>query len=469
MAFSRLFFIISPKSMAVDLDTITGLINTLGDHNHTEDIAKQLIEFVKKHKNEFKDDYINTCRDQRFSSGKLEKEVFLMLAHMCHLQNAGGNAAQASKIMYHLGYESYHLNPKRFRQKIENLKKSAKQNKKVRRHAQMTRSARGRRIGRASRRSDSSDFSNYDSESLSSNESFAENCSTHRNNNRNNNGNSSDTQPDGNANGVADPSQDRVVITSIPKNSRVPTHPPSHPSLPPSSTPPLSSIPVHSSPAIPSPPVSSAIPGDIPRNIPRNIPDRSFQNGRTNELYQMGDESQLDEMNLRLPCPRPGLFSSSTNTRSSFSLEESPLSKTDIFFRRHDDNDERFPFCNNNMNDNGFPQLLSSGMADPVLGLNNDLLLVDEQWNGLNLPEDMDQSSLPDKFQLDEMYIQQCEQTRKVHADIPLEEVLMMDDEFNGEINIPFDDPEGFNAIQVAIIRSAEDDRNPTSSIIDYH
>ena len=46
-----------------------------------------------------------------------------MLADICRRFNGNGNADQASKIMIHLGYSSYQLNPKRFRQKIENLKK----------------------------------------------------------------------------------------------------------------------------------------------------------------------------------------------------------------------------------------------------------------------------------------------------------------------------------------------------------
>lgn len=131
--------------MPVDLDSIKSIIEELGKTNSTKEFIKKLLNYIMKHQHEFEADYKGTCRNQRFSSGKLEKEVFLMLATICCHQNRHGNAAKASKVMISLGYYSYEHNPNRFRQKIENLKKIEKNGKKQQKTRQPTKKISGRK------------------------------------------------------------------------------------------------------------------------------------------------------------------------------------------------------------------------------------------------------------------------------------------------------------------------------------
>ena len=113
-------------------EEVVEILHRLGDRNSTQDIVLELETYLRKNGDRCVDDYDHTCKEQRFSSGKYEKEIFQYLADICKKQNGNGNAADASRIMILLGYESYKTKPKRFRQKIENMKKKVRNSTKKR-------------------------------------------------------------------------------------------------------------------------------------------------------------------------------------------------------------------------------------------------------------------------------------------------------------------------------------------------
>ena len=113
-------------------EEVVEILHRLGDRNSTQDKVQELEVYLRKNGHRCVEDYDNTCKEQRYSSGKYEKEIFTYLADICKKQNGNGNAADASRVMILLGYESYRTKPKRFRQKIENMKKKDRNSTKKR-------------------------------------------------------------------------------------------------------------------------------------------------------------------------------------------------------------------------------------------------------------------------------------------------------------------------------------------------
>ena len=111
-------------------DEVFLLVNELGEKNGTLDAARELTSYLEKNGDQCKEDYAKTSRDQRYSSGKIEKVIFKLLAKVVNKQNKNGNALKASRIMSLLGYNSYTERSHRFRQKMENLLKSERKKQK---------------------------------------------------------------------------------------------------------------------------------------------------------------------------------------------------------------------------------------------------------------------------------------------------------------------------------------------------
>lgn len=106
------------------------LVYDLGEKNGTMGAAKVLVQFLEKNGDLCKEDYEKTSRELRFSSGKIEKAIFKLLAMVVNKQNKNGNAQKASHIMFLLGYKSYMEKSHRFRQKMENLLKNERKKQK---------------------------------------------------------------------------------------------------------------------------------------------------------------------------------------------------------------------------------------------------------------------------------------------------------------------------------------------------
>lgn len=107
-------------------EEVCSRLRKLAQRNETMNQLPELEEFVRKNFDLFPKDYASTSHEKRYSTGKLEGELFLKLASLCNFKNRDDNAREASDMFRLLGYESYKQNPKRFRQKIENYKKKQK-------------------------------------------------------------------------------------------------------------------------------------------------------------------------------------------------------------------------------------------------------------------------------------------------------------------------------------------------------
>jgi len=103
--------------------SLVDAIVSLGENNKTEKITVVLIKLLENCYDKCADDYKHTSTNQRYSTGKLERKIFLKLADICNWKNSNGNAKRGGDIMYQLGYLSYDERPNRFRQKVENEKK----------------------------------------------------------------------------------------------------------------------------------------------------------------------------------------------------------------------------------------------------------------------------------------------------------------------------------------------------------
>lgn len=112
------------------MEEICNRLQALGEKNGTGNLVDDTVEFIQNNFNKFQSDYNNTSRKQRLSTGKLEADLFRQLAAICHYENGNDNAKIASEIMVQIGYNSYAERPNRFRQKVENYKKTIKQGKK---------------------------------------------------------------------------------------------------------------------------------------------------------------------------------------------------------------------------------------------------------------------------------------------------------------------------------------------------
>lgn len=107
-------------------EEVCSRLRKLAQHNETMSQLPELEEFVRRNFDLFSKDYGSTSHEKRYSTGKLEGELFLKLAGICNFKNRDDNAREASDIFRLLGYESYKQKPNRFRQKIENYKKKQK-------------------------------------------------------------------------------------------------------------------------------------------------------------------------------------------------------------------------------------------------------------------------------------------------------------------------------------------------------
>ena len=107
-------------------EEVCSRLRKLAQHNETMSQLPELEEYIRKNFDLFSKDYSSTSHEKRYSTGKLEGELFLKLAGICNFKNRDDNAKEASDIFRLLGYESYKQKPRRFRQKIENYKKQQK-------------------------------------------------------------------------------------------------------------------------------------------------------------------------------------------------------------------------------------------------------------------------------------------------------------------------------------------------------
>ena len=107
-------------------EEVCNRLRKLAQHNETVSQLPELEEYIRKNFDLFAKDYGGTSHNARYSTGKLEGELFLKLASICNFKNRDDNAKEASDIFRLLGYESYKQKPNRFRQKIENYKKKLK-------------------------------------------------------------------------------------------------------------------------------------------------------------------------------------------------------------------------------------------------------------------------------------------------------------------------------------------------------
>lgn len=95
-------------------------------------MVDEVASYIEANYNQFAVDYERTSQKDRFSTGKLERKIFMYLAEMCKWNNANNNAKNASAILDELGYHSYQTREKRFRQKVENEKKKKKRKRETR-------------------------------------------------------------------------------------------------------------------------------------------------------------------------------------------------------------------------------------------------------------------------------------------------------------------------------------------------
>ena len=116
------------------MEEICNRLQILGEKNGTGNLVDDTMEFIQNNLNKFQSDYNNTSRKLRLSTGKLEASLFQQLAAICQYENGNDNAKIASEIMVQIGYNSYAERPNRFRQKVENYKKTIKQGKKRGKH-----------------------------------------------------------------------------------------------------------------------------------------------------------------------------------------------------------------------------------------------------------------------------------------------------------------------------------------------
>lgn len=107
-------------------NSVLNRIAQLARLNGTSGMLHEVSSFVEHNFVKFAEDYQNTSQKDRFSTGKLEKRIFTYLADLCNWNNGNDNAQYASSILNDLGYHSYKMKEKRFRQKVENEKKKRK-------------------------------------------------------------------------------------------------------------------------------------------------------------------------------------------------------------------------------------------------------------------------------------------------------------------------------------------------------
>ena len=139
------------------MEGIRAKLSELARVNGTSNMVDEVAAYIEANYYQFAVDYEKTSQKDRFSTGKLERRIFMYLAEMCKWNNANNNAKNASVILDELGYHSYQTREKRFRQKVENEKKKKKRRRETR--------VRGER--KANRRVSSKVYTKDDSESFS--------------------------------------------------------------------------------------------------------------------------------------------------------------------------------------------------------------------------------------------------------------------------------------------------------------
>lgn len=112
------------------MDIIKQKVFQLAQVNGTISKCDDVLKFIQANLSKFVEDYKSTSQKDRYSTGKLEKRIFIHLAELCKWNNGNENAKMASSILTELGYLSYQKKEKRFRQKVENEKKKMKNNER---------------------------------------------------------------------------------------------------------------------------------------------------------------------------------------------------------------------------------------------------------------------------------------------------------------------------------------------------
>lgn len=109
-----------------NISEVENIIMSAAERNSTRREATLFLTCIHKYTlDDFANDYNNTKRGVRKSSGKIEKIIFPLLASVFHWKAKKENVEDMSEVMRWLGYKSYER-PLRVRQKIENLKKKMK-------------------------------------------------------------------------------------------------------------------------------------------------------------------------------------------------------------------------------------------------------------------------------------------------------------------------------------------------------
>ena len=116
------------------LSEIICLVSALAAGNNTDDLLPTVVSFIEMYYNDFPMDFI-PCKNVlngRFKKGKLEEILIYLFAEICNWSNTDENLRSVHKIMVGLGYESYDVASRRYRQMVENAKKELKKNTRIR-------------------------------------------------------------------------------------------------------------------------------------------------------------------------------------------------------------------------------------------------------------------------------------------------------------------------------------------------
>ena len=116
------------------LSEIICLVSTRATGNNTDDLLPTVVSFIETYYNDFPMDFI-PCKNVlngRFKKGKLEEILIYLFAEICNWSNTDENLRSVHRIMVGLGYESYDVASRRYRQMVENAKKELKKNTRIR-------------------------------------------------------------------------------------------------------------------------------------------------------------------------------------------------------------------------------------------------------------------------------------------------------------------------------------------------
>ena len=116
------------------LSEIICLVSALATGNNTDDLLPTVVSFIETYYNDFPMDFI-PCKNVlngRFKKGKLEEILIYLFAEICNWSNTDENLRSVHRIMVGLGYESYDVASRRYRQMVENAKKELKKNTRIR-------------------------------------------------------------------------------------------------------------------------------------------------------------------------------------------------------------------------------------------------------------------------------------------------------------------------------------------------